>query len=152
MSPVRLKDWNSSLGVLVLAILAGWFSVYAFTHPDFLAETGEDRRILMKMLPYVGPLVALFYLYKQVWFLEIGERISFQRSFGKKTYSWQDLKGVSVEILKKRVLFVPVTHEYLRFSLKGERGTEFHSYRVTKKSKEQVLGLVGQHSPSIKIG
>jgi hypothetical protein len=152
MSPVRLKDWNSSLGVVALTILTAWFSIYAFTHPDFLTETGEDRRILMRMLPYVGPLVALFYLYKQVWFLEIGDKIGFQRSFGKKTYDWQDLKGVSVEFLKKRVLFVPVTHEFLCFSLKGERGTEFHSYRVTKKSKAQVFGLIELHAPTIKIG
>jgi hypothetical protein len=152
MSPVRLKDWNSSLGVAMLTIITGWFSIYAFTNPEFLAETGEDRRILIRMLPYVGPLIAVFYLYKQVWFLEIGDKISFQRSFGKKTYNWDDLKSVSVEILKKRVLFVPVTHEFLQFSLKGQGGTEFHTYRVTRKSKEQVFELIRRHSPLIKIG
>jgi len=94
----------------------------------------------------------VFYLYKQVWFLEIGDRISFQRSLGKKTYNWEDLKGVSVEILKERVLFVPVIHEFLRFSLKGQSGTEFHTYRVTEKSKEQVFELIWRHSPSMKIG
>lgn len=152
MSSVRLRDWNSSLGVLLLAICTIYFSAYAFSHPDFLAETGEDRRLLMRLLPYVGPLIALYYLYKQVWFLEIGDKISFQKSFGRKTYDWESLKGVSLCVLRKRVLFFPVTHEYLNFTLKGGKGTEFHEYRVTKKSKEQVIGLIAQHAPSIKVG
>lgn len=106
----------------------------------------------MRLRPYAGPLIALFYLYKQLWFIEISDNIAFQKSFGKKTYSWQDLKGVSVEILNKRVFFIPVKYEFLNFSRKGARGTEFHSYRVTKKSMAQMVGLIRQHDPTIKIG
>ena len=106
----------------------------------------------MSALPYIGPFIVLFFLYKHVWFIEFGDRIIFQRSYGKKAYGWQDLRSVTLEVEKKRVMFFPVTYEYLKFKLTREGITEFHSYRVTTKSKKQIFELIENHSPKTKVG
>ncbi|MFC7337619.1 hypothetical protein ACFQY0_10560 [Haloferula chungangensis] len=139
MKTIRLTDWNSILGSLLFAVLAFSLSIYSLFDPSLF---GADSRLLAKLFPYIGPIVAAVVLWQLVFYVELGEQIVFRRLAGRKYYKWQQMRSVSAASETTRYLFVPVTKQYFKFELDGKWGVETHSYRVSKKHKEALLSLL----------
>lgn len=147
MSIIRLTDWNSVIGTVMISGLFITLSAYSVIDPSFF----DDDRIMAMIIPYIGPVIAAGALYRLVFYVEIGPQLAFLRLFGRRTYNWEDLKAVSKQCVTKRYLFglVRLKHEYLIFALTKDGEDQYHSYRIPKKHTEALVQAIQQYAPQI---
>jgi hypothetical protein len=149
MKAARFTDWNSFLGTVIFSLMALGVSVGAYLNPDFFSE---DPRLMAKLIPFVGPIIAAVALYRLVVYVDFGPRIVFRRILGRHEYDWNQLKGLGTREATKRYFFglIKFTHEFLVFAVEDQGKVHEFAYRVSRKKRPILEQIVNNHSKNTR--
>ncbi len=145
METLRFTDWNSTLGTALFSLIAVGISLGAYLSPETFFE---DPRLTAKVIPFVGPIIAAFALYRLVVYVEFAPQIVFRRILGRHAYDWNQLKGLGMREDSTRYLFglIKFTHQFLVFAVEDRGKVQEYAYRVSHKKLPTIERIVSTHS------
>jgi hypothetical protein len=146
--PVKLIDWNQSLGTILVAALFWTLTGYAIYDPSVFKE---DDRPLFIVVIFIGPFLGAWALWRTVFWLEIGPSLCFQRIFGQRKYDWGQVRHLHLDHDTTRFLLglIKITNRYIEFTVEENGAAKVHRFRVTKSSFPKVAGQILLYRPDL---
>jgi hypothetical protein len=146
--PVKLIDWNQSLGTILVAALFWALTGYAIYDPSVFKE--DDRPFFLVVI-FIGPFLGAWALWRTVFWLEIGPSLCFQRIFGQRKYDWGQVRHLHLDHDTTRFLLglIKITNRYIEFTVEENGAAKVHRFRVTKSSFPKVAGQILLYRPDL---